>query len=310
MTSPRPLAGISVAVALVAACSGVPPIGSNPGDAGVPAPDWTGCGQTGADVTTNDSHAVISSPNASYDHATCRNAFVVSNTGIRDSSWSPSVEVWSQGTPIGDETTCVRTWARASLWKKEASTFVKVDEQQQRGKWVPSPPGLTRVCLLRLRFEIPSRQEHKIAASVGTDGAGYRRVTLMFGDTWNQYCPEVDKTPCVVPAGLCDPPVAGLLRCGNVNYPNGHCAPPSSLCAPCDGSGFQAFASLTATESCGACAGKACTRDADCAPGLSCNAVSHSCSPTPGCVSKPRFCYAPWPLTSETRPASTQQICQ
>jgi hypothetical protein len=124
----------------------------------------TTCGTTAAD-TSIDASQIVQSPNTTYDHATCRDAFIVDVKGAKANA---SVQAGGYVAPVTDAFSallCLFTWGYSSVWRVQGSSATKVFESFDFG----TPIGTGRfggsACAAVGTFTIPSDGDYKLVAS-------------------------------------------------------------------------------------------------------------------------------------------------
>jgi hypothetical protein len=120
------------------------------------------CGSTAADATLLPNQS-LRSPDGSYDHPTCRNAFVVDVPGV-----IAGTQLWGGRPPLVwlDPFTCLLVWGYSSLWQKQATGYVKISEGSRLGTWAPTPrTGF--VCSAPVTLRAPADGDYKLVTAAG-----------------------------------------------------------------------------------------------------------------------------------------------
>jgi hypothetical protein len=243
----------------------------------------------------------VDSPDASYDHPTCRDGFVVEYPNVRDAKLDVGEMFYVGGTDpatFWDDLFCGWNWVDASLWQNQGGTFVRVSQQTAYSKWTASPFGTVCAPPL-LEITPPSAGEYKVVASAGFILGAKKRVYVRLDEPYGAYCAPVLGQPCnyrVAPqctSGIVDPTTPGTTGCYAGEAGNG-CVPNSvdaqTRAYPCTSCGHHP-STMEPWYECGGCAEEPCTTDANCSPGLACDATTQKCVDT--CTVKEGFCWAP-----------------
>jgi hypothetical protein len=132
------------------------------------------CGSTAPDATlANAVYGYVTSPNASYDHPTCRNAFVIEMNGL---TAGKTVYGGPASTPTLEPFSCVLHWVHGSLWKKDANgVYTKVIEDNRLGTF----QAVWRTgfaCSARVALPVVEDGDYKLVLSGGYLFGPYRVV--------------------------------------------------------------------------------------------------------------------------------------
>ena len=132
------------------------------------------CATTAADMTWADPYTgnrFIDSPNATYDHPTCRNAFIVDVPGVKASTQ------FSAGVPgsAGANPFCGFEFGYIGLYRKQGATYVKVTESFSLGVNF-SFPQFGSTCAALARVVAPADGDYKLVTSAGAFFFGYSAV--------------------------------------------------------------------------------------------------------------------------------------
>jgi hypothetical protein len=134
------------------------------------------CATTAADVTwTNpvSGKQSIDSPNANYDHPTCRNAFIVDVPGVRASTQ------FGAGVPGGPANLfCGFVFAYIGLYQKQGASYVKVTESFNLGVNIAFPQFGT-ACTAISSVKAPADGDYKLVTSGGTFFVGYSSLYVI-----------------------------------------------------------------------------------------------------------------------------------
>jgi hypothetical protein len=132
------------------------------------------CGSTVPDVTMAKAvNGHVASPNANYDHPTCRNAFIVEMNGL-----TAGETVY--GGPTSQSTlepfSCLLHWAHGSLWKKQPNgDYTKVREDNRLGMFqIAYRMGFA--CTVRVALPVAEDGDYKFVLSAGYLFGPYRVV--------------------------------------------------------------------------------------------------------------------------------------
>jgi hypothetical protein len=123
------------------------------------------CATTAADATLAASGTglgIAPSPNAAYDHSTCRNGFVVDLPGV-----AAGTTLTVANPPVSgiDPLTCLFRYSYGSLYRKQGASYVKVSELTALGVLIPA--RFAYVCNARATFPVPTAGDYKIVAASG-----------------------------------------------------------------------------------------------------------------------------------------------
>jgi hypothetical protein len=277
------LALIALSLALLGGLSGcetIPVVPEPPPD----PPDQSGCAAAAADRVLTDGKDQALAIDGSYGQRGCPHSFVVDNIGVRTPDYGPQLVVKTSLPSPRNEAACDAAWLKASLWRKQGSTFVKLDEQERHGgawEWVPGwkgSPGGYDCRAPQVDFVFHEAGTYRVAASAAAP-SGFTQLDVQFSDTFNPPCPQGDGVgaSCTVEYSVCAETYPGHYRCrGNFS----ECVPDVPVCMAeaCDGQ-------------CGDCTGVPCTADTDCAPGLICPAATGQCTQDPNCQPRAKVCW-------------------
>lgn len=134
------------------------------------------CGSTAADAVLDPNVTQsISSVDGSYDHATCRNGYVIDVPGVRAGrqfTGGPPLRRWP------DPFTCLFNWGYLGLWQKQPDgTYAKVAENSRLGTWAPvSQVGY--VCSARVGVQAPADGDYKLVSAAGVLFGPYGEVSV------------------------------------------------------------------------------------------------------------------------------------
>jgi hypothetical protein len=129
------------------------------------------CATTPADHVMDPSmESYVQSPTSTYDHSTCRNAYVVDlkNAGA---GHSVSASVYFQPS---DPFTCLLNWSYIALYQAQGASYVKVGENIGRGGWGWGLFG--GACSVNATLTTPAAGDYKVVVSAGNIFGGYYSV--------------------------------------------------------------------------------------------------------------------------------------
>ena len=288
--------GFAVACLLMAGCLNTEPELPDP-KVPIPVPDQSRCGSASPDAVVNDLGATVPSSDGSYGQAACPGSFVVVNEGIMNADWKTTASAFSSFAGIRDEASCRRAFLYVSVWREEAAGYTLEYETSMRAAWGYSSVRATKKdCLASAgtrQLEVPpqlptgqTRHRYKVVAGAADDDGRRYPVFIKFTSNWYEGCPEFLGS-CSYESPACGP-VTGILGCQQ-GVPGGSCF--TTLCGPCSPDGKRPAEPRRPANSgtCGACAGRPCTGDDRCAPGLHC--VDGICVDDPTCDVPPDLCY-------------------
>lgn len=126
------------------------------------------CGTTTADAVldmTDSSQALAASADGSYGHPDCTDGFVVDIVG----GLSAGQRLTGGGGFFADPDpfTCLFHYGYLSLWQKQGSTYVKVQENSVLGTWFFNSPGVGTACRTVAAVTAPADGDYRVVVSAG-----------------------------------------------------------------------------------------------------------------------------------------------
>jgi hypothetical protein len=137
------------------------------------------CATTAADAIGEYNRGGAMSPlAATYDHPTCRDAFVVDFPAVpAGGSFTAATNEGSMFDPIG----CLFSYAYISVWKKDPAGPTALGEAVGTGGWVPVFTRGGPFCNRSATVQAPAAGDYKVVASSGQLFGAKKWVTVQ----WN-----------------------------------------------------------------------------------------------------------------------------
>jgi len=108
-----------------------------------------------------------------YDDPLCRNAFVIEDDGVK------AGESYRAGSVSGWDLFCGFHWSRATLWQKQASAFVQVQDVTTLGGTLAIVPTGQWFCQTYARVTAPAAGDYKIITAAGVLFGSYTRTSVI-----------------------------------------------------------------------------------------------------------------------------------